>query len=143
MMEREILERIRELDKRLKALEARDSDGVVTDYSTTSTVTGWSSTTAKGIYYYKIGKIVFVRFYITGTSDSTAVFFSLPYAKVAGMNVTVAIQATDNGGTATVGMAQMSTTATSTVNCYTSIAGAAWTNSGTKAVAGEFFYWTA
>lgn len=53
-----------------------------TDYSSTSTVVGWSGfdSNAKQIWYKKIGKTVFVWFYISGTSNSATHTFTLPFA---------------------------------------------------------------
>ena len=57
-------------------------EGVWADYSETSTLVGWSSTAAKLIRYKKIGKTVFVNFWIDGTSDSATTTFTVPYTTV-------------------------------------------------------------
>lgn len=50
------------------------------DYSSSSTVVGWSSFSTKQIIYMKIGKIVFVLFVLIGDSNSTSCSFTLPYS---------------------------------------------------------------
>lgn len=100
------------------------------DYSSTSTVVGWSSTTAKIIRYRIIGKQLFFQAYITGTSNSVNTTFTLPNAAV-NISTSCLIRATNNG-TAISGLFE--TGLTSTVTCYTTVAGAAWTASGTKTI---------
>lgn len=113
----------------------------LTDYSASSTITGWTSFSVKKVLYKKIGKFVWVWFYIEGTSNATSVSFTLPYsADSTNVGITSAIQATDNGTVQTTpGRASLSEN-TSTVNCYSNMASAAWTNSGTKLVQGMLFY---
>lgn len=111
--------------------------GGLTDYSSISTVVGWSSTTSKSIFYRKIGKIVHVFFEIKGTSNSTAVTFTTPSALSGTSNLSVLIRHQNNGGTHGTGLLVMSG---STVTCYTSLSAGAWTNSGSKEIFGQFFY---
>jgi hypothetical protein len=54
------------------------ADGYV-DYSATTTLTGFSSTTAKEVYYKRLGSLLFVRYFIQGTSNATTFKFTLPY----------------------------------------------------------------
>lgn len=115
-----------------------------TDYSSTSTVTGWSSTTQKSIYYKKIGKIVYVWFSIDGTSNATTVSFTLPYtiANTVDPGIWVAIRARDNNvDLTTPGHAEADKNST-TVNCFKDAAGGVWTNSSRKIVTGQFTYQT-
>lgn len=111
-----------------------------TDYSGTSTITGWASTTTEDIFYKKIGKLVFVQFYITGTSDSTNTTFTLPYTQQSDLRLHVPIRVVDNG-TDAVGLATIAGGA-STCVCFDTIAGSAWTASGTKTIWGQFWYQT-
>jgi hypothetical protein len=99
------------------------------DYSSTSTVVGWSSTTSKIIRYRIIGKQLFFQAYIIGTSNSLNTTFTLPNAAV-GIATSCLIRATNNGTNIT-GLFEM---ISSTVTCYTTVAGAAWTASGTKTI---------
>lgn len=114
-----------------------------TDYSATSTIVGWSSFTYKKIMYKRIGKLIFVSFYLDGTSDSTSATFTLPYnADTTALNtVEFAIRATDNGAAGLhMGFGDLSTPANK-VWCYPdNSGGTAWTASGRKYVVGQFFY---
>lgn len=114
-----------------------------TDYGGSSTVVGWSSYSSKIIYYKKIGSRVFVDFLISGTSNSTAVTFTLPYTAV---NNTIgfgcAMQYTRDNGTykTTPGAAQLAANS-ATVYChpdmgYTNV----WTASNAKTCAGQFWF---
>jgi hypothetical protein len=115
-----------------------------TDYSASSTITGWSSFTTKKIMYKKVGRRVDVFFSIRGTSDSTAVSFTLPYAmNNDGMTLIGPIYCVDNNaqqsapGTFSLGAGG------STVSCYkTWTVSGNWTNTSTKEVVGSFSYET-
>ena len=108
-----------------------------TDYSGTSTIVGWSSST-DAIFYKKIGKLVFVQFYITGTSDDTVVTFTLPYTQQSDLRLHIPIRAEDNG-TDAVGLATIAA-GNSTCACFADVALGVWTNSGTKTIWGQFWY---
>lgn len=119
-----------------------------TDYAGTSTITGWSSFTSgrKLIYYKKIGKIVFISFLLEGTSNSTAVSFTLPYtaADLEGTGLlefgSTGTSIQDNGVVLTVATRIRLDGATNTVYMYTNMGTAGWTASGTKSVRGSFWY---
>jgi len=51
-----------------------------TDYSAVSTVTGWSGTPTKNIWYIKVGSTVYWMATINGTANSSAKSFTLPYS---------------------------------------------------------------
>ena len=102
-----------------------------TDYSSTSTIVGWSSTTVKIIRYRIIGKQLFFQAYISGTSNSVNTTFTLPNSAT-NIASTGCIRTTNNG-TAVFGLFEISS-GSSTVNCYTNVSGAAWTASGTKTI---------
>ena len=108
-----------------------------TDYSATSTIVGWSSST-DAIFYKKIGKLVFVQFYITGTSDSTDTTFTLPFTQQSDVRLHVPIRVEDDG-TDAVGLATIAAGA-STCICFADIVGNAFTNSGAKTIWGQFWY---
>jgi hypothetical protein len=112
-----------------------------TDYSASSTVTGWSSFTSKFIYYKKIGKLVFVQFRITGTSDSTATSFTLPNSVGNYTRPSAIIRAADNGAYTAAGLAEMPENG-NIVFCYPLAAGGNWTASGNKNIMGQLFYET-
>jgi hypothetical protein len=50
------------------------------DYSSSVTITGYSTITNKLIQYMVIGKMMYVQFDFTGTSNATTFSFSLPYS---------------------------------------------------------------
>lgn len=115
---------------------------VDTDYFASSTINGWAASPTGYICYKKIGKTVFVRYSITGTSNSINCNFTVPHisTSVAGIALGLAV---DNGGTAVAGKITIS--ASNTVIYLSSTVGAstgAWTGSGTKTVSGQFFYET-
>lgn len=110
-----------------------------TDYSATATITGWASFTTQSIKYKRVGKTVFVEFYLDGVSNNAAATFTLPYAKGSGAATVGIISVRDNGGSFAVGVLTLLGGA-STVNLYASAAGAGWTASGTKTVRGQFWY---
>lgn len=113
------------------------------DYSATSTVTGWASFTTKVIAYKKVGKTVRVAFIINGTSNSTAVSFTLPYA-ASGLlaSWTGPLGYGYDNTTLLTTQPQWYLTG-STVNAYPSLALGNWTNVNTKIVQGQFWYETA
>jgi hypothetical protein len=54
--------------------------GAWTDYSSTSTIAGFSSYTVKQVFYKVVEKNVFVTFFLYGVADGTGVSFTLPLA---------------------------------------------------------------
>lgn len=114
-----------------------------TDYSGTSTITGWSSLSTSIIDYFKIGKLVWVWFSFAGTSDTTTVSFTLPFANAnEAHTLNTACRASDNGTDLTTpGLVRMTANST-TVNVYSDFSLAAWTGSGNKQCEGQFFYHT-
>lgn len=113
-----------------------------TDYSATSTVTGWASTTEKCIHYKRVGKLVFVIYRVVGTSNSTSTSFTLPYAATASpttYHIVVPQRIQDNGSFSNNGIVIIAASG-STAIFYATAAAGAWTNSGTKGIYGEFFY---
>ncbi len=125
-----------QIDSALAALETV----TWTDYSATSTIVGWSSFTTKKIYYKKIGKRVFGSVFLSGTSNSTSITFTLPYTSESGSYIVESGQAVDNGAAKTSPGLLYMAEGQSTANGYLDFSGAAWTASGTKAILGQFSY---
>ncbi|HMN11821.1 MAG TPA: hypothetical protein PKD55_05795 [Bellilinea sp.] len=124
------------MDARLLALE-----GDLVDYSTASTIVGWSSFTEREIYYKRAGSLVYVSYSIAGPSNSTSIKFLLPLAKASLPTVVhMLCQAQDNGGTAVAGLARLSNVEPQTLVLYRTPNGDGWTASGTKLVRGQFWY---
>lgn len=127
-------------------LEATSTDLYTTawtDYFASSTVTGWGTPSGK-IMYKKIGKITFVQFQITGTSNATGVTFTLPTANSSNLavyssNVVAQDNGTDQSASAVVELPASS----STVTVYKNWSSTGWTNSGAKQVYGQFWYQSA
>lgn len=73
--------------------------GNYTDYSGTSTVIGWASTTGKQIFYKKMpgGLVHFWAFIVGWAYAGTAASFTLPDNLAAGMNVEFQGRGYDNG----------------------------------------------
>jgi len=120
------------------------SSGTFTDYSATSTVSGWSGTPTKQIWTYKIDRLVVVMFYITGTSSLTTASFTLPNAVAAASNAVFipCVQVVDNGiGSSSVGRVEL-TGGSATINVAATPSGGAFTGSGTKTVRGSFSYFS-
>ncbi|MFH1231580.1 MAG: hypothetical protein V1709_08815 [Planctomycetota bacterium] len=116
-----------------------------TDYTATSVITGWSAFTAnKFIRYKRMGKTVFVAFWLEGTSNSVQVRFTLPYpADNVGVNYGGALtRAGDNGGSITTACGMILAPTGATVECFTDMYTAPWTNAFGKNVQGQFWYVT-
>jgi len=126
------------LDYRVATLESIEI--VEVDYGATSTLVGWSivSLSFQNIGVKKIGKTVFIKFLISGTSNDITTSFTLPYS-ASGVPGYFIFRAIDNTSSATAGYGVMSS---STATLYTTPGLAGWTGSGTKTVSGQFFYET-
>lgn len=114
-------------------------EGVWADFSARSTIVGWTSFATKSIFVKKIGKTVFVSFYISGVSNDANTTFTLPYTAAAGITNQGACRIQDNTGATATGLWSLGGGA-SMVGVYSSMAAANWTASGDKQVIGQFFY---
>jgi hypothetical protein len=108
-----------------------------TDYSGTSTITGWSSFTIKEIGYKKIGNLVFVKFRLIGTSDVTNANFTLPLTGEGDING--ACWGRDNGGTRAPTLFYVDGSIPD-VDIWWGGSATGFTASGTKEAAGHFWY---
>jgi hypothetical protein len=117
-------------------------DGTWADYSGTSTVTGWSAFTTKQIYYKKVGSTVFVNVYLAGTSNATAITFTLPFAmSSASGSYIVSCGVAGDGGTQQTLPSYLNLAAnSSTAYVYKTLAAGAWTASGSKYILVSFWY---
>lgn len=114
---------------------------VWTDYSGTSTITGFSSRSVTELRYKKIGHLVFVSYRIIGTSNSTSFSFTLPYANGGLANTHGAGQSEDNGVFLSTAIGQVGS-GSSTLSFFKDAGGGSWTNSGEKRASAQFFYET-
>lgn len=110
------------------------------DYGSLSTVVGFSGSPTVNIWYRKVGRLVFVNYFISGTSNATNFTFTLPYTHVNLTNLEArsAARVTDNG-TAQSGWARLQEN-TNVVTVYSDWADSGWTSSGTKMASGQFFF---
>ena len=118
----------------------------ITDYSSLSTITGFSAYTTKQIYYMTLGKLVFVKFNLVGTSNTTTLNFTLPFTASSVTFNVGEVRVEDNGVFQTgPGMWSLngSSTTLSVWLTWQGSGGTAWTASGTKAAQGSFMYWAA
>ena len=111
------------------------------DYSSTSTVVGWSSFSTKRIDVKKVGKTVYVDFFIRGTSNSTFATFTVPYAVSERSDFAVS-QIEDNGGVISGHPFGYVEPTLDKVTIGIDLTINPWTSSGTKAISGQFFYET-
>jgi len=110
------------------------------DYSGSSTVVGWSSTTSKIIRYRIIGKQMFVVFNIGGTSNSTTTTFTLPYTSsvingalvATGFNINNGVTLTTPGRCVVIPNSNIAILSIDT-------SGNLFTGSGTKQIHSQFF----
>jgi len=112
-----------------------------TNYSSSSSVTGWSSYSEKTIYYKRIGDLVFCMFRIYGTSNSTSTSFTLPYS-ASSANHVIPIAAMDAGSALTGSPYVVMNTSGGLAQCNTAVGAAltSWTNSGDKRIYGQFWF---
>ncbi len=111
------------------------------DYFATSTIVGWAASPTGVIYYRRLGNVVTVNFYITGTSNATSASFTLPYQLKTGLSVlSKSVRVIDNGATSAASGHCYMTSGSNVVTLTKSLTGDAWTNSGTKTISGEFNY---
>ena len=111
------------------------------DYSLLSTVLGWSSFTAKNIYYVLRGKQLFVSFQISGESNATSISFTIPYiaSDVVGFTFGGALTVGQDNGSYITGACRCYISNNSAiVGCDSNMAGGVWTNHGAKRVDGSF-----
>jgi len=121
------------------------SDNIVSsspwiEFSDNSTIVGWGTPT-KQILYKVVGKIAYILFNITGTSNSTSTTFTVPFPSAYPSNTTTVSYGV-NSGTANLFDAILPTNST-LVTClrWSAITTrATWTSSGTKTITGQFFY---
>jgi len=112
--------------------------GAWTDYSGTSTVTGWDSFATKIISYKIIEKVIFVYYSFYGVSNSTSASFTIPIA----ISGTLRSTCETYDSTTDYDIGHAFCNSGSTVALYKSPGAAPtdWTSSGDKGAWGQFFY---
>jgi hypothetical protein len=115
--------------------------GTWTDYSSTSTIVGWSDFSgAKQLAYKKVGKTVFVAFFLDGTSNNTVSSFTVPYTSAAYETDTASGYLSNGGSAVTTPGLILLPASSSTVSLYLNTAAAAWSATGNKSMRGIFWY---
>lgn len=118
-----------------------DAGGSWVDYSATSTIVGWSSRTTTQIYYRKIGKQVFVVFNLAGTSNANNITITLPDNNNSTFITQVlSVTITDNGSGSTTPGRILTAISSNVITINRDRNATAFTTSGTKTCAGQFFY---
>lgn len=114
------------------------------DWSASANTVGWSGSPTVSVFYKRVGKLLFVNFSITGTSDTTGATFDLPtgYYPAAGCDVLTTGFGVDNTTALTAPIVISYTNAGGgpTITLYKAYPTAAWTASGTKTVTGQFWF---
>jgi hypothetical protein len=104
------------------------------DFSEASTIVGFSSFVTKIIWYIDIGPVRVLYFFISGTSNSTGLSFTLPGTNQSGGILSAVTRNRNNSAGVAAGYCDVES-ASDVVNCYQS-AGAGFTASGNKAAIG-------
>jgi len=112
------------------------SEATVVDYFATSTIVGWAASPTGNIYIKKIGDIVFVNYYITGTSNAATTSFTVPYT-ISGNAYNGSLNTTAGGG---IGIC-IAGNGTSIISFPGPAWGdTTWADTGTKIVQGQIFF---
>lgn len=110
------------------------------NYGASSTIGGFSVIIVRDIYYKKIGKLVFVNFYIRGTSNSDSLYFTLPFTSASTMATIFSLGCESNSAwQAAHGSGQLGGSS-ATVYTYINVIGTGFAATNEKAVQGQFFY---
>jgi hypothetical protein len=110
--------------------------GAWIDYSSLSTIVGWSSFTTTNIFYkYLSEDLIMVIFSISGTSNSVDATFTLPFSNTNGYSIHFQANVSNNGA-ANLGRSLM--TSGNLVDIRAGVSGGAFTASGTKSAFGQF-----
>jgi len=124
------------------SMSAKATQTAWADYFSSSDIVGWAASPTGNIFYKKIGSLVMVKFFITGTSDATGASFTVPFAVKNDITITLSSGYNSDNSVAPGTPAGITLTANSDVITLTKdlTTVATWTAGGTKAVMGEFFY---
>lgn len=103
----------------------------------TPSFTGFSGSPTRRCYYSRVGNMVWVKIYIDGTSNSTALTVSLPFAIDSNSNFDFIPCHSRNNAVNNTGICNISG---STLTAFVNPAGDLWTASGSKRLSVQFFY---
>lgn len=111
------------------------------DINAACTITGFSSITTRNVYCTFQGNMVYIDFFVQGTSNATSFTIVLPFI-ITMPNLTLSQICNTNvqnnsAFLAAPGIVQITGAQTRTLLLYTTAPGGAWTASGTKASRGQ------
>lgn len=111
------------------------------DFLSTSSSLGWTSLSSDSYISYRYLNLdtIWVSYYLSGTSTSTAASFELPTLAATAVYCPTGL-AVDNSVTLAAPGQVVVAANSNLVNLYSDLAGAGWTASGTKTIAGQFIY---
>lgn len=136
----QILRMIESLQREIAEIRANLwAPGDLIDYSSTSTIVGFSSYTTKKILYKRCGKSVFVYWDLRGTGSGTSATFTLPETCSSSLGYIYAFNFARDDATFTPGTATI-TPGGSTVTLRKDVSANAWTDAKTRNCIGEMFY---
>jgi hypothetical protein len=113
--------------------------GPNTDYGASSTITGWDAGYDSFIHVKKVGKLVYVSFQITGTSNGTSCSFTVPYF---GIDYNIGVAEGQNNGSYLTSPCKAVIQSSSTINIFSDFGTGGWASSGGKSVSGSITYVT-
>jgi len=128
-------EQIRALEKRISFLERLEPGTGLIDYFATSTKVGWSAYTVSGLLYKRIGGLMYVFFFVEGTSNAATASVTLPYNCILDYTQN-RIGTYDTSVLYSNGFATISS-GSNVLAFSPDAAGTAWQVAGTKRVIGE------
>lgn len=109
------------------------------DYSATSTIVGWGSFTTKQLNYKIVDDMVFIDFYIAGTSNDPVTTFTLPM-NIAETSYSFNCNVQNNGVVATVVGRAQSASGSNIITFFRDGTAAAFTGSGPKFIRGQMYF---
>lgn len=113
--------------------------GVWTDYSTVSSIIGWSVFTEKFLEYKLIDDTMFVSVFLGGTSNNASVSFTLPYNAQSSWSMKC-LHCMDNGQWRAVNGLVILASGSAVVTCSLDGDYTIWTDTNRKTIQGQFFY---
>jgi hypothetical protein len=112
--------------------------GAWTDYSASTTVAGFSGTPTKAVYYSVVNKIVYVSFFLSGTSNDNILTFTVPIAAAVVRSFMFFAYDTHYDPPQNWGFGDISASSTTVTLNYQA---SSWGGGGTdKSARGQFFY---
>lgn len=109
------------------------------DYSGISTIVGWGSFTTKLIFRKTVGRLTYVMWNISGTSNSTSTTITSGYTSANDIDVRVITNYAKDNSVELVASGILVAKNSTVITMYKK-EGSSWTNSGTKTVQGQIVF---